>query len=69
MSIDADDIISLGNELLGRYPGTFTENFTENRRRVERVTDLQSRRVQNRVAGYITRNCSDSDSPFHENRN
>ncbi len=68
MSIDSDDIISLGDELLGRYPGTFTCNFAENRRQVERVTDLQSKRVQNRVAGYITRNCSDSNSLSHENR-
>ncbi|WP_340097704.1 30S ribosomal protein S17e [Salinibaculum salinum] len=68
MSVDPNNIISLGNELLGRYPGTFTARFTENRRQVERVTDIRSRRVQNRIAGYITRNYPDTGSSTHESR-
>ncbi|WP_435181170.1 30S ribosomal protein S17e [Halorussus sp. AFM4] len=57
MPIDADDIISIGNELLQRYPDTFSDDFERNKREVERLTDLQSRHIRNRVAGYITRNC------------
>lgn len=56
MPIDSDDIISMGNELLERYPDTFTDDFEQNKRNVQRLTDLRSKHVRNRVAGYITRN-------------
>ena len=55
MPINPEDIISLGDELMERYPDTFTGEFTENRQRVEQLTELQSRHVRNRIAGYITR--------------
>lgn len=61
MPIEPEDVISLGDELLERYPGTFTADFNENKQRVERLTELQSRHVRNRLAGYITRNCSDGE--------
>lgn len=56
MPIDPEDVISLGDELMERYPDAFTDEFTENRQRVEQLTELQSRHVRNRIAGYITRN-------------
>lgn len=56
MPIDSDDIISIGNELLERYSDAFTEDFEQNKRKVEQLTDLRSKHVRNRVAGYITRN-------------
>ena len=58
MPIDAENVISLGDELMERYPGTFSDEFNENKQRVEQLTELQSRHVRNRIAGYITRNCS-----------
>jgi len=61
MPIDPEDIISLGDELMERYPSTFTSEFNENKQRVEQLTDLQSRHVRNRLAGYITRNCSENN--------
>lgn len=62
MPVDAEDVIALGDDLMRRYPGTFSSQFNENKHRVDRLTELQSRHVRNRVAGYITRNCSSEDS-------
>lgn len=55
MAVDAEDVIAIGEDLLERYPGAFSEEFERNRRKVEEFTDLRSRHVCNRVAGYITR--------------
>ena len=42
-------------ELLKKYPNLFTGNFDENKKLVSMLTNIQSKRVRNRVAGYITR--------------
>lgn len=63
MPIDPEDVISLGDELMERYPDTFTDEFTENRQRVEQLTELQSRHVRNRITGYITRNAGTTTDP------
>ncbi|AUX10110.1 ribosomal protein S17e-like protein [Halalkaliarchaeum desulfuricum] len=55
MSIDPTDVITIGDELLRNNPDTFDEDFGENKTHVERLTDIGSKRVRNRVAGYITR--------------
>lgn len=61
MPIDPEDVIDLGDDLMERYPGTFTGEFQANKKRVERLTELQSRHVRNRLAGYITRNSAESN--------
>ncbi|HID16520.1 MAG TPA: 30S ribosomal protein S17e [Candidatus Atribacteria bacterium] len=45
----------LARELLSRYPDKFTLDFEENKRLVAELTDIKSKRLRNRVAGYITR--------------
>ncbi len=55
MAVDAEDVIAIGEDLLERYPGAFSGEFERNRRKVEEFTNLRSRHVCNRVAGYITR--------------
>jgi small subunit ribosomal protein S17e len=60
MAVDADDIISIGDDLLNRYPDTFSDDFASNKRKIEQLTELRSKRVRNRIAGYITRR-HDSD--------
>ena len=42
-------------ELLKKYPNLFTGNFDANKKLVSMLTNIQSKRVRNRVAGYITR--------------
>lgn len=42
-------------QLLDAYPDRFSDDFEENKRAVMELTDIKSKRVRNRVAGYITR--------------
>lgn len=55
MTENSQEIISIGDTLLGRYPDQFSDNFVENKHRVETLTAVESKRVRNRIAGYITR--------------
>jgi small subunit ribosomal protein S17e len=55
MTANSEEIISIGDSLLQRHPGRFTDDFEENKHRVEKLTDVESKRVRNRIAGYITR--------------
>ena len=55
MTQNSKEIISIGDSLLGRYPDQFSDNFVENKHRVESLTAVESKRVRNRIAGYITR--------------
>lgn len=45
----------LARELLSRYPDKFTLDFEQNKHLVAELTDIKSKRLRNRVAGYITR--------------
>ncbi len=45
----------IARELLRKYPNEFTGNFDENKKKVMELTNITSKRVRNRVAGYITR--------------
>jgi len=59
MTHGSDSIITIGDSLLERYPDTFSTDFEENGEYVRMLTNVESKRVQNRVAGYVTRqNCS-----------
>lgn len=55
MSTNSDEIIGIGETLITRHPDQFTQDFEANKQRVVQLTDVESTRVQNRVAGYITR--------------
>ena len=41
--------------LLDKYEGVFTGDFDENKHLVTKYTDIQSKVIRNRVAGYVTR--------------
>ncbi len=45
----------IARELLKRYPDLFTGDFNENKKLVSELTNIKSKKVRNRVAGYITR--------------
>lgn len=62
MSNDPTQIMSIGETLLERYPDTFSSDFDENKRRVEQLTDVETNRVRNRIAGYITRERTDKEA-------
>ncbi|MEJ5293495.1 MAG: 30S ribosomal protein S17e [Candidatus Methanosuratincola sp.] len=46
---------SISNELVLKYGNVFTIDFEENKKLVQQYTDITSKRLKNRVAGYITR--------------
>jgi small subunit ribosomal protein S17e len=55
MGIKPTYIKSLGNELMAKNAGRFTGDFAENKQVVAEVSVIESKRVKNRVSGYITR--------------
>lgn len=55
MTVDPERIIEIGNSLLSQYEEAFSTDFEANKQAVERLTDVESQRVRNRIAGYITR--------------
>lgn len=55
MSVDAVEIMNIGQTLLDQYPEAFTEEFETNKRKVEQLTDIRTHHTVNRIAGHITR--------------
>jgi len=55
MGIKPTYIKAIGIELLSSYGNRFTNDFDENKQIVAEVTTIDSKRVRNRVAGFITR--------------
>ena len=56
--VKTEQIKRLANELLTRVPQKFSNNFDENKRVVEELTQGTTIKVRNQIAGYITRACS-----------
>ena len=48
-------IKNASKNLLALYPDTFTDDFESNKRLVEQFTDVRSKKVRNRIAGYLVR--------------
>lgn len=44
----------VAKELLERYPDAFTTSFEENKRAVERLLEVDGKKLRNKIAGYIT---------------
>ena len=44
-----------GRELFDRYPNEFTRDFEHNKKKVEELTNITSKTMRNRIAGYVTR--------------
>jgi small subunit ribosomal protein S17e len=55
MGIKPSYIKSLGTELLASQRNYFSTSFDENKQQLGKSTMIESKRVRNRVAGYITR--------------
>jgi small subunit ribosomal protein S17e len=55
MGIKPSYIKNLGNALLVKQRANFTKNFEENKQQLGSSAIIESKRVRNRVAGYITR--------------
>ncbi|MFW9810025.1 MAG: 30S ribosomal protein S17e [Candidatus Thorarchaeota archaeon] len=48
-------IKNAAKNLLALYPDTFTDDFETNKRLVEQLTDVKTKTVRNRIAGYLVR--------------
>jgi len=55
MGIKPSYIKSLGTELLAKQRDYFSSSFDENKQQLGKSAVIESKRVRNRVAGYITR--------------
>jgi len=55
MGIKPSYIKTLGNELVAKQRESFSNNFEENKQQLGTSAVIGSKRVRNRVAGYITR--------------
>ena len=55
MAIKPDYVKKTGNVLLERYPEAFSKDFDHNKESVRALTNIESKGVRNRIAGYVTR--------------
>jgi small subunit ribosomal protein S17e len=45
----------IAKELLEKYPTEFSEDFQFNKNKVGKLTDVSTKIMRNRIAGYLTR--------------
>jgi small subunit ribosomal protein S17e len=55
MAIKPDYVKKTGTVLLERYPEAFGDDFEHNKEAVTELTNIESKGVRNRIAGYVTR--------------
>ncbi len=55
MGIKPSYIKTMGTELLNKQRENFSNNFDENKQQLGSSAVIESKRVRNRIAGYITR--------------
>jgi small subunit ribosomal protein S17e len=55
MGIKPSYIKTLGTELVAKQREHFSNNFEDNKQQLDKSAVIGSKRVRNRVAGYITR--------------
>jgi small subunit ribosomal protein S17e len=55
MAIKPKYVKQLGNRLLEKYPEAFNTDFETNKESVMKLTNVESKGVRNRIAGYVTR--------------
>jgi small subunit ribosomal protein S17e len=44
----------IARELVERFPDKFTTDFETNKKLIESLTNISSKKLRNRIAGYIT---------------
>ena len=54
-NIRSDKIKRTSKELVAKYHQQFSTDFDHNKVLVSRLTNVQSKRMRNRIAGYVTR--------------
>ena len=54
-SIRPSTIKRVARELVERFPDKFNGDFDHNKKMVAKLTDVQTKKLRNAVAGYVTR--------------
>jgi small subunit ribosomal protein S17e len=57
-SIRQTNIKTSVDTLIRQYPDEFGTDFEENKDKVEKLADVQTKEMRNRIAGYVTRKMS-----------
>lgn len=60
MPIKPAYIKKIGRELMERYPEVFNGDFESNKEAVTELTNVESKTVRNRIAGYVTRHSGEN---------
>jgi small subunit ribosomal protein S17e len=60
MAIKPAYVKKTARELIERYPEAFSADFERNKELVGELTNIESKGVRNRVAGYVTRKLADA---------
>ncbi|QCJ46433.1 MULTISPECIES: 30S ribosomal protein S17e [Haloprofundus] len=55
MAIKPKYVKQMGTLLLEKYPQAFNTDFETNKENVDKLTNVDSKGVRNRIAGYVTR--------------
>lgn len=55
MAIKPAYVKKTGTLLMERYPEAFGKDFEHNKESVRELTNIESKGVRNRIAGYVTR--------------
>jgi small subunit ribosomal protein S17e len=55
MAIKPDYVKKTATILMERYPQAFGTDFEHNKESVTKLTNIESKGVRNRIAGYVTR--------------
>ena len=55
MAIKPAYVKKTGRLLMEQYPDAFGPDFEHNKELVEELTNIESKSVRNRIAGYVTR--------------
>lgn len=54
-SVKSTSVKAIGDEVIEKHPDKFTENFTENKRALEKIKKIESKKMKNVISGYITK--------------
>ena len=53
--VRTEHIKRIARELVERFPDRFTTDFETNKKALEMVAEIQTHKLRNKIAGYITR--------------
>lgn len=51
--IKTHNIKRIGEDLLEKYPKEFSDDFGHNKKKVNELTNVESKTIRNKIAGYI----------------